>query len=64
MLKTNVKKRNIHLLEIYLYFCNIMTMSLLQTFHRLRRIIEKQGQLNPFTFIPVGKDPNYVSSIF
>lgn len=39
-------------------------MSLLQTFHRLRRIIEKQGQLNPFTFIPVGKDPNYVSSIF
>lgn len=39
-------------------------MSLLQTFHRLRHLIENQGQLNPFTFIPVGKDPNYVSSIF
>lgn len=30
-----------------------------KTFHRLRHIIESQGQINPFTFIPVGKDPNY-----
>lgn len=32
-----------------------------QTFHRIQSLVKRQGKWNPFTFIPVGKSPNYVS---
>ncbi|XP_065945035.1 uncharacterized protein [Magallana gigas] len=30
-----------------------------ETFHRIHSLVKRQGKWNPFTFIPVGKDPNY-----
>nr|XP_034300658.1 uncharacterized protein LOC117681251 [Crassostrea gigas] len=30
-----------------------------ETFRRLRRLVEREGKINPFTFIPVGNAPNY-----
>lgn len=30
-----------------------------ETFHRIQSLVKRQGKWNPFTFIPVGKSPNY-----
>lgn len=49
-------------LILMIYYCYII--DLFQTFDRLLALVESQGEWNPFTFISVGKNPNYVGCNF